>query len=62
MNKMTIRFYHFLWICIAAFFAASCSNDIEQEQKAEHTGTLLKAQLETFKVDGRNASLLVKKI
>lgn len=57
MNKMTIRFYHFLWICIAAFFAASCSNDIEQEQKAEHTGTLLKAQLETFKVDGKNASL-----
>lgn len=57
MNKMTIRFYHFLWICIAVFFAAACSNDIEQEQKAEHTGTLLKAQLETFKVDGRNASL-----
>lgn len=57
MNKIKICFYHVLWLCITAFFATSCSNDIEQGQTAYHTGTQLNAQLETFKVDERNASL-----
>lgn len=57
MNKIKIRFCLFLWLCVTAFLAYSCSNDMELELTDNHNGIYIRTKATAYKVDGKNASL-----